>query len=373
MRRMSFIGLALVCSCISVDLTPDPTLLSKGSIVLRGQASASSNASCPLWVADNGWQFVLFQDGRVSSEDFDAVMVPGTVSRLELKGRSDLGEPCVGGAMNAEVIQVLEINGQDIREAKLDELREQADGLIEDAKTRLSQKRDEFGEDLTELIDQAKTSLEARKDEIGQTLDEVFESIRDDLTDPDGTRDRFAEFRSDLEERIDDATGEFEEAKEAFLDDVRDRIDDFVDNLQPPLDERFAELRERIAELILNLPDLKESLDEVIDELRADLQDRLEEKHEGLQARLDELREQFEEDLLELIAKLKDRILPGPPGLPDPEKTIPPIFDEVLSDADELVADLGDKADEFSLLIRVGLGDVIDRSRGDSRQGFEDL
>ncbi|MCZ6651447.1 MAG: hypothetical protein O7D91_00240 [Planctomycetota bacterium] len=148
-RRLFYFGFAnllLVCSCISIELPGQVTFLGTGSVVLKGQMSASADSSCLLWVAENGSQFVLFQDARIPNDDFDAVIVPGTNSRLELTGRPDLGEPCVVDAENAEVIQILEIEGQDVRVSKFNEVRQHVDDRIAGTRSRLEEKRDEIAQ-----------------------------------------------------------------------------------------------------------------------------------------------------------------------------------------------------------------------------------
>jgi len=111
-RNSIFIFLLMVSGCVDIQL-PDVSLIGDGPIVLPGTMSDSADSGCPLWIADNGLRFILFQDARISNADFDAITTPGTSSRLSLSGRTDLGEPCVPGADHAVVTRILAIDGVD--------------------------------------------------------------------------------------------------------------------------------------------------------------------------------------------------------------------------------------------------------------------
>jgi hypothetical protein len=59
-------------------------------------------------VGENGTTYHLFQGADVSSEDFDRVTVPGTISRLVIAPRDDLEVAWQTGTI-VEVRRVLEI------------------------------------------------------------------------------------------------------------------------------------------------------------------------------------------------------------------------------------------------------------------------
>jgi ElaB/YqjD/DUF883 family membrane-anchored ribosome-binding protein len=369
-RRLFYLGsanLLLVCSCISIELPGQVTFLGTGSVVLKGHMSASADASCLLWVAENGSQFVLYQDARIPNDDFDAIIVPGTNSRLELTGRPDLGEPCVAGAENAEVVQILEIAGQDLRVSKFNEVRQHVDDLIASTRSRLEEKRDEIAEVLAELTEETEARLEARKNEIRLAIDEAFGAVEDQLQDRGTARARFDEFLSDVEQELDEAADELEDAKSRFTDAVRDRIDDFVENLEPSFGGPLDELEERIFEFVLDLPELKDQFTERAEEIRMELESELEQRRGEATSRLEELSHRFEEGFQSLIDELRGRINPE---LPDPDQEIPPILDELLPEVEELVMAIRDKADEFMANIKNDLSSLIDLLKRESEDAF---
>ena len=110
-RAVRTIGLLLLIAlpgCLDIQL-PEFSLLGEGPIVLQGRMSSTADSCCPVWEADIGLRFVLFQDSRIPNAAFDSVTTPGTRSRLELDARGDVGEPCSDGAQNAEVVSILEV------------------------------------------------------------------------------------------------------------------------------------------------------------------------------------------------------------------------------------------------------------------------
>ena len=102
-------------SCIDIGLpqieVPVDLALFNGSgdFVLRGTAAIVNNdGPCPVWIADNGITYHLFQAPHLDNEMFDLVTSPGTTSRLVLAVRSDLVLTCQLGTV-AEVRDVLEV------------------------------------------------------------------------------------------------------------------------------------------------------------------------------------------------------------------------------------------------------------------------
>jgi hypothetical protein len=85
------------------------TLLGTGSFVVRGQMEVVEGARgpCPVFLAETGVVYHLFQHPELGNEDFDAVTTPGAVSRLEVHVRNDLQTTCRTGTV-VEVLQVLE-------------------------------------------------------------------------------------------------------------------------------------------------------------------------------------------------------------------------------------------------------------------------
>lgn len=93
---------------VSASLLPPDT-----SFVISGQAQARAEGqACPVWLADDGQPFVLFQNPGMPNELFDAITTPGARSRLHLVVRSDLIPLCQPDVLVVQVTQVLEINGQ---------------------------------------------------------------------------------------------------------------------------------------------------------------------------------------------------------------------------------------------------------------------
>ncbi len=111
-KNSSFILIGVILGgCITISL-PDEGVLGGGSFVVKGVAEiVENNGSCAIWLADDGREFVLFQDPRLPSDDFDAVTTPGTRSRLVLDVRSALGDQCRVDAIAAVIDRVLEIEG----------------------------------------------------------------------------------------------------------------------------------------------------------------------------------------------------------------------------------------------------------------------
>ena len=105
------LAFAVLNGCVELNLGGG----TGATFVMTGVAeSADENGFCFIWRADNGTDYMLYQNSRVPNADFDAAVTPGTRSRLELKIRFDLGEACQPGALVAEVTKVLEIETDDL-------------------------------------------------------------------------------------------------------------------------------------------------------------------------------------------------------------------------------------------------------------------
>ncbi len=105
-------GLAvfLVAGCIDIQIPVAPTLFPTGtSFVVKGTMTVENHdGSCLVWVGENGVEYHLFQNPRVSNDDYDSVTTPGTTSRLVLATRDDLEVGCQVGSI-VEVQDILEI------------------------------------------------------------------------------------------------------------------------------------------------------------------------------------------------------------------------------------------------------------------------
>ncbi len=100
---------AIGCT-FNLDLGADTLFPTGTTFVVKGTAEVigSEFGACPVWLGNNGVTYHLFQDPRVSNEDFDEITTPGVTSRLELATRSDLEVDCQVGTI-VEVKSVLEV------------------------------------------------------------------------------------------------------------------------------------------------------------------------------------------------------------------------------------------------------------------------
>lgn len=103
------VGLVAGCT-LTLDLGSESLFPTGTSFVLTGTSDsvATNDGPCLVWRGENGLTYHLFQDPRVSNENFDAVTTPGVTSRLELATRVDLEVVCDQGSI-VEVLDVLEI------------------------------------------------------------------------------------------------------------------------------------------------------------------------------------------------------------------------------------------------------------------------
>jgi hypothetical protein len=104
------LGALALPGCIDISVPVAPTLFPTGtSFVLTGTATVIDNEGpCLVWEGENGVIYHLFQDRRVTNEDFDLVTTPGVTSRLVLATRSDLVVTCQVGTI-VEVQSILEV------------------------------------------------------------------------------------------------------------------------------------------------------------------------------------------------------------------------------------------------------------------------
>ena len=98
-------------SQVSASLLPADT-----SFVINGQAEAAVDSSTfPVWRGEDGQAFVLFQTLDVKNADFDAVMTPGALARIQVQVRNDLAPLCQPDVVPVEVLKVLQLNGKDLK------------------------------------------------------------------------------------------------------------------------------------------------------------------------------------------------------------------------------------------------------------------
>jgi hypothetical protein len=64
--------------------------------------------ACPLFEAETGVSYYLFQSPELDNDLFDAVTTPGAVSRISVQLRDDLDVSCRSGTI-VEVQDVLEL------------------------------------------------------------------------------------------------------------------------------------------------------------------------------------------------------------------------------------------------------------------------
>lgn len=86
------------------------SLLGSSSFVIRGQMEVEQGARgpCPVFLAETGLIYHLFQHPDLANEEFDSVTTPGAISRLEVRVRNDLQTACRIGT-TVEVLDVLEL------------------------------------------------------------------------------------------------------------------------------------------------------------------------------------------------------------------------------------------------------------------------
>ncbi|MGB0715811.1 MAG: hypothetical protein ACPGXK_08030 [Phycisphaerae bacterium] len=328
-KTIVLLPLAVITTgCIDLQL-PDVTLLGNGPIAIPGVAAESSDSACPLWIADNGQQYILFQDSVLDSDSFDAVIVPGTISRLVLAGRNDLGEPCVEGAVTAEVRRVIQIEDEPVEDAKIIDLRGRTTELIEDVQNELSMLREEITNNLRETIDDIEARMEERKNQIRDSIDDAFESVSDSLEDRQGIRGRLNEFGDNVSAAVDETVDQIEAAKENLSDNVAARIDALLNEVNVSLDGELIALASRLASVSFDDVEIGDNVQEIIEEASADLTQRLNDKRDEFTARMDELDQLAESAVQSLRDRLIDEITPD---LPEPDLDIPPLLDDALPD-----------------------------------------
>ncbi len=110
MRTRSRVVLLLALVAAGCNLPSAETLLPVGTpFTVRGTLTLQ-DSGCPVWAADNGVTYFLYQDPLLDNASFDQVTTPGVTSRLVVATRSDLTSPCKNATV-VEVKNVLEISG----------------------------------------------------------------------------------------------------------------------------------------------------------------------------------------------------------------------------------------------------------------------
>ena len=86
-------------------LSTGSSFIVKGTFEVRQQFGYGD---CPVWVAETGILYHLFQGTGVANADFDQITTPGVTSRLRIATRSDLVVACQIGT-SVVVDEVLQI------------------------------------------------------------------------------------------------------------------------------------------------------------------------------------------------------------------------------------------------------------------------
>jgi hypothetical protein len=86
------------------------SLFPPGAFVIRGRMDEATGygIDCPVFRAETGINYQLFQTEAVENDVYDAVTTPGAISRLLVQERSDLEIACQIGTI-VEVQDVLEL------------------------------------------------------------------------------------------------------------------------------------------------------------------------------------------------------------------------------------------------------------------------
>jgi hypothetical protein len=110
MLTLASLGLVLAVTSCTIDI-PNPLatgtpFIVKGTSALR---DVFGKGQCPVWVADTGILYHLFQGDNVNNADFDAVLVTGVTSRLRIAVREDLEVACKLGepVVVEEILQIV--------------------------------------------------------------------------------------------------------------------------------------------------------------------------------------------------------------------------------------------------------------------------
>jgi hypothetical protein len=89
------VTIALFVPTCTIDI-PNP-LVTGTAFIVKGTYEVRpvfGRGDCPVWVAETGVLYHLFQGDAVSNADFDAVTTPGVASRLRIATRDDLTVAC---------------------------------------------------------------------------------------------------------------------------------------------------------------------------------------------------------------------------------------------------------------------------------------
>lgn len=368
---LMFLGITFpyLHSCISIDLPGQVTFLGTGSIVLKGSMSDSATDACPVWESDRGELFVLFQDKNLSNEDFDALITPGTQSRLLLQGRPDLGTVCLEGAENAVVLGVFELDGVDQVETKFEDLRIRTDALSEDVRMGLSIRRDEIASDLEDYLVDLETRLQERKDQFESEVRAAIDEVRDKLSNASLVDDRVTEFVQSLNDRIDQGAGGFEKARDDLRNQINERIEESTEVVQLALEAARERLEQRRG---LQLPS-NEALIEAFRNRIAGIQGQLEgdfgQRQSELRSELDEIGDQFENNLQNNIDRLVGRITST---TSDWDNAIPLILEEQGSLIDQVVDQIAMSRANLRTRIRSALQASVDQLESEMRPSLLD-
>lgn len=115
--RWGYLAAGTLCAlsgCIDANIPlgggDGVTLFPPGAFVIRGRMDEATGfgIDCPVFRAETGINYHLFQTEAIENDVYDAVTTPGAVSRLVVQERSDLEIACQIGII-VEVQDVLEL------------------------------------------------------------------------------------------------------------------------------------------------------------------------------------------------------------------------------------------------------------------------
>lgn len=221
LMAVSLFGTGFLSGCINIDVpTPEPK---PAPFVIQGTAqSIEGNDFCFVWIADDGTTYVLWQGPNVANSDFDAIVTPGTVARVLLDVRTDLGEPCSSGATVAQINQVKEINGVSI-DTEVEALAAQLQSATDNAKNAASEFRANVAVDVTEQVATFKARI-AAAEAAAQGDVAAFRA---------GVNQAVDELAAQIDARAESRRGEFQSAVGAAIEEIITSIEDWIAGLRP--------------------------------------------------------------------------------------------------------------------------------------------
>jgi len=317
-------------------------------VVLNGEAVSVEDAACVTWLADDGRDYTLYQDVDVPNADFDAVVTPGTRSRLLIRTDKSLGPSCRAGATPALVQQVLQIGGVDMEspaESSLSALVTQFEISLEEMSTAIQSQ-------VQAASDELRANADAFRDQASQAIEEKKAAIVDGLPEGDhelaGAVEAAIEgIRNHVRTRVEEALGNLDLAGDGFLADLRQAAADLREQLRAGVDDLEQKLTDRENDTFEESAALRAQiatrLEAASDELRSRLAARAEELRARLEDRVSGRLNDWEDRILAIVDRLPERIRPDLPDLGD---QLPEITEGITVEVDEELGELARQRDE---------------------------